>query len=153
MKYNQGFVGWILLAIVGVIMLGVVGSALNLITIPWLKFNKQVQTNRDIVEKTYNADNALYNYRWFSERAAEIKATKVKIENARASQADFRASAGARSTWTFEDKTEDSRLSAIVLGLENHYESIVNEYNARANQVDRAIFVDGLPLFFSLEAY
>lgn len=53
---NKGFIGWVLLVIVGVVLLGIVGTALNLITIPWLKFNRQVQMNRDIVAKTYTAE-------------------------------------------------------------------------------------------------
>lgn len=139
--------------LVGLVLIGVVGTALNLITIPWLKFNSQVQMNRDIVTKTYTAENALYNYRWFKDRHEAIKASEIQIENAKASQADFRANAGVRSSWTFEDKTEDARLSAVVLGLKNHYQEIVAEYNSRAKQVDRAIFQDDLPLFFSLKAY
>ena len=153
MKHNKGNIGIVLLVIGGFMALTMVASALNLITIPFLKFNKQVQMERDIVTKTYSADNALYNYHWFKERAEAIKASEKQIENAIASQADFRASAGARSGWTFEDKTEDARLGAVVLGLKNHRESIVAEYNAREKEADRAIFSQDLPLFFSLTAY
>ena len=153
MKKNQGFVGIVLIVIGGFVGLTLLASAMNLITIPFLKFNKQVQMNRDIVEKTYNADNALYNYHWFKERAEAIKANEKQIQNAEQSQSEFRLSAGVRSEWTFEDKSEDARLGAVVLGLKNHYNEIVAEYNARANQVDRAIFSQDLPLFFSLSAY
>lgn len=47
-----------------VILIGisVIGSALNLITIPWLRFDQKVQMERDIVKKTYDAENAIYNY-------------------------------------------------------------------------------------------
>lgn len=139
--------------VVGIFFLVLGGSMFNLWTIPWLKFDRQVQTNRDIVTKTYNADNALYNYHWFKERLGSIKATETKIENAKASQEDFRKNAGVRTAWTFEDKTEDARLGAVVLGLKNQYEDLVNEYNARAAEADRAIFKDELPLFFSLKPY
>ncbi len=142
-----------LLVIVGMVLLGVLGTAMNLITIPWLKFNRQVQMNRDIVTKTYTADNAIYNYHWFQERAGEIKATETKIENAKEAQSEFRASAGVRSSWTFEDKSEDARLGSITIGLKNYYEDIVNEYNARAKEADRSLFKDELPLFFNLKAY
>lgn len=142
-----------LLSIIGLILLSTIGTALNLITIPWLKFDRQVQMNRDIVEKTYNADNALYNYRWFKDMAESIKATEKKIENAKTEQTSFRAIAGDRKSWTFEDKNEDARLSTITLGLKNHYEGIVAEYNSRAKQVDRAVFKDELPLFINLNAY
>lgn len=145
--------GITVLVVIGFVLLGVVGTALNLITIPWLKFTSQVQTNRDIVTKTYNADNALYNYRWFKDRHEAIKASEVQIENAMAVQANFKLEAGPRKDWTFEDKTEDARLGSVVLGLKNHYQEIVAEYNSRAKQADRAIFIDELPLFFSLKAY
>ncbi len=145
--------GYIVLTILGLMVLAGIGSALNLITIPWLKFDSQVQMNRDIVTKTYNADNALYNYHWFQERAASITALEKKITDADVALASFEQTAGARTTWTFEDKTEDSRLRTVSLGLKTQYHDIVAEYNAKANEVDRAIFKDGLPLFFSLSAY
>jgi len=109
--------------------------------------------NRDIVTKTYNAENAIYNYHWFQERAGGIKATEASIQNAIDAKASFESSAGPRKDWGFEDKNEDARLGAVVLGLKNQYQSLVTEYNAKAGEVDRAIFVDGLPLFFSLNAY
>lgn len=146
-------IGWSMLVIVGLLLLGILGTAMNLITIPWLKFGKQVQMNRDIVTKTYNADNAIYNYHWFQERLQSIKATEVQIENAKTTQAQFKIDAGDRKNWTFEDKTEDARLGSVVLGLKNHYQEIVGEYNARSNEADRAIFSQELPLFFSLKAY
>lgn len=146
-------IGWSALFLIGIFVLTIIGSAMNLITIPWLKFNRQVQMNRDIVTKTYNADNALYNYHWFQERLQAIKATEVQIDNAKAAQTQFKSDAGPRKDWTFEDKTEDARLGAVVLGLKNHYQTIVAEYNARANEADRAIFSQELPLFFSLKAY
>ena len=146
-------VGYVALFFVVLIVLSVLGTAFGLITIPWLKFGSQVQTNRDIVEKTYNAENALYNYRWFKDRFELIGATETQIENAQIAHESFKTSAGARSSWTFEDKNEDARLGSVVLGLKNHYQEIVAEYNSRAKQVDRNIFIDDLPLFFNLKAY
>lgn len=146
-------VGITLLVIVGFFILAVIGSAMNLITIPWLKFNRQVQMNRDIVTKTYTADNAIYNYHWFKERAQSITALGQKITDADTTLISFQKDAGPRKDWTFEDKTEESRLRTISSGLKAQYHDIVAEYNARAGEVDRAIFKDGLPLFFNLNAY
>lgn len=147
------YLGIAVLVGIGLVTLSVVGTALNLITIPWLKFNAQVQTNRDIVTKTYNADNALYNYHWFQERAAAITALDTTIGQSQAAMASFEASAGPRTSWTFEDKTEDNRLRQVVLGQEAQYNSLVKEYDARASEVDRNIFQNGLPLFFNLKPY
>jgi len=126
---------------------------MNIITIPWLKLNSQVQMERDIVQKTYNADNALYNYRWFKDRHEAILAAEVQIQHTIAAVNAFEVSAGARSTWTFEDKTEHARLSSVVLGLKNNYETLVAEYNSRAKQVDRAVFQDELPMFFTIKPF
>jgi hypothetical protein len=154
MKQN-GNAGVGLLIVVGTILmimvLTVVGVAFNLVTIPWLKFERKVQMNRDIVTKTYEADNALYNYHWFKERYEEIKAQKKKVDIAEQAEADFAISAGPRDKWTFEDKTEDSRLRAVLQGSRSHLETITAEYNARAKEVDRNIFKDDLPLFIGLE--
>jgi len=147
------YIGIGALVLVGLFVLSLIGSAFNLITIPWLKFDAQVQTNRDIVTKTYNADNALYNYHWFQERAAAITALSTTIDQASSSLASFEVTAGAHSTWTFEDKTEDNRLRAVVQGQKAQYNSLVGEYNARAGEVDRNIFQNGLPLFFNLQPY
>lgn len=140
----------IILIIIG---LSIVGSAVGFITIPWLKFDRQVQMERDIVTKTYNADNALYNYRWFKDQMAEIKATETKIETAESDLESFERLAGDHKNWTFEDKNEYARLSSVKTGLMNHYQDVVTEYNSRATQADRAIFQDELPLFFSIKPY
>lgn len=153
MKNEKGFFGVAVAVVLGIIALAVVGSAMNLITIPWLKFNKQVQLNRDLVDRMYDVDNALYNYHWFKERVEAIKATKNKVANATTELANFQVIAGDRSKWTFEDKNEEARLRTIVMGLKSHYEDQAGEYNARAKEADRAVFQDELPTFFSLDAY
>ena len=138
------------MVLVGFIGLSALGMALNIITIPWLKLGRQVSTERGIIEKTYNAENALYNYRWFKERAEAIKALATVIGQTEREIKNFLDSAGARDKWTFEDKAEDSRLRSVKQGQMAQYENIVAEYNARAKEVDRAIFKDELPLFFNI---
>lgn len=132
-------------------ILALIGSGLNLITIPWLRFDSQVQMNRDVVTKTYNADNALYNYHWFKERQGDITTASQNVDTASSSLTSFESSAGARKDWSFEDKTEDNRLRAVLQGNIAYYNSLVNEYNARAKEADRVIFQDNLPLFFNLK--
>lgn len=141
----------LLIGLAVVIGLGAIGSVTNLITIPWLKFDSKVNMERGIVTKTYNAENAIYNYHWFQQTSEDIKSTDRKITDAQAALTDFEASAGVRTAWTFEDKTEDSRLRSVVQGLKSAYNDLTADYNARAKSVDRAIFQDSLPLFFNLK--
>lgn len=150
---SNGFIGATVLIVLAVLGLAVISTATGIVTIPWLKLNRQVKMERDIIEKTYDADNALYNYHWFKSQHEEIKATEKKIETAQSNVADFENSAGSRTGWTFEDKSEHSRLVTTLTGLKNYYQTIVGEYNARAKSVDRAVFQDELPTFFSIKPF
>lgn len=146
-------VGIFALVLVGIFVLGALGTALNLFTIPWLKLDAQIQTNRDIVTKTYNADNALYNYHWFKEREQAILALQTTITQSDAAVKSYEIDAGPRKDWTFEDKNEAARLRAVSQGQKAQYNSLVGEYNARMKEADRSIFSENLPLFFSLMPY
>jgi len=96
-----------------------------------------------IIEKTTDADNVIYNYEWFKQSYEDLQATDVKIKNAEAQIKSFEDSAGPRKDWTFEDKTEHSRLNSVLLGLQNYREDLVAKYNARSKMANRKIFKSG----------
>lgn len=127
------------------------GSALHIFTLPFIKLEAKVQTNEDIIKKTYNADNALEQYHYFKDLYEAIQATQNKVAQAKEAAGAFDAAAGPRTSWTFEDKQESARLHAVALGLQAQYENQTADYNARAKSVDRAVFKDNLPLFINLQ--
>lgn len=145
--------GITMLVILGLVVLSAIGSALNLITIPWLKFDSQVQMTRDINTKTYSADNAIYNYHWFQQQAQDIKTASENIDVASSSLASYEAKIGPTSGWTYAEQTEDANLTSILQGQRQYYNGLVNDYNARAGEADRSIFQNGLPIFFNLQPY
>jgi len=111
---------------------------------PLFVVNKAIDTAYEITDKTLDADNVIYNYEWFKQQVEDIKATENKRDRALKTVIDFREFAGNRANWTFEDKTEYSRLSTVHQGLENHLEDLVATYNARSKMANRSIFKDGL---------
>jgi len=142
--------GYFVLILAGLFGLSLLGTALGIITLPWLKLDSQIQANRDIIQKTYDANNVLYNYHWFKEREQAILMLKVTIDQSDTAVTSFEASAGPRKDWTFEDKNEDARLRAVAQGQKAQYNSLVGEYNARMKEADRSLFEEDLPLFFNL---
>lgn len=130
-------IGIILLGLIGITVVGFIGK---LVFSPINTVNKLVETAYDAQDKVLNADNAIYNYEWFKQKKADIDASKKQLDNARNAHASFKASAGARSEWTFEDKGEDARLGSVVLGIENFLQSQIADYNARASMATRNIF-------------
>lgn len=132
----------IILVVLGIIGLGAAGIITKIVLFPVNTLEKEIQISYDAQDKVLNADNAIYNYEWFKQKKQDIEASKKQLNNAHAAVVAFEANAGARSTWTFEDKTEDARLRSVELGIQNNLESQIADYNARASMATRNIFAD-----------
>jgi len=122
--------------IVTIVLLTVVGFGLKLVLLP-------AQTAKEIVEKTLDADNVIYNYEWFKQTKEDVEAIDKKIKNAQESYDSYLKICGPQSGWGFEEKTEAARLNTVVLGLKNQREDMVATYNARSNMANREIFKTG----------
>lgn len=146
-------VALIVLILATTLVLGFLGSVFHLISLPFMKFDQQVNLNDQLIKKTYNVDNALYNSHWFQERQAAIKAEDQNIEVAQAQVDSYEKLHGDPTKWSFEVSTEDSRLRSVVQGVTAARNSDAQEYNARAQEADRNIFINGLPTFISLKPY
>lgn len=108
-------------------------------------FLKQVDAAHGIVDQTYTAENAIYNYEWFKKQYEKIRATEKQIDNTMMLKDEFKELYGDASTWDFTTKESYNRLQTTLLGQKNHYENIVADYNARSKMANREIFKDKLP--------
>ena len=125
----------ILLVTMGLFVVGGIGfGALNLLSQPMR-----------VVQKTFDADNMIYNYEWFRQQYADILSMDEKIAASEASLASFESSAGPRTTWASSDRQQWDQLNRMVLGLRNQRTTMVATYNGRASQANRSIFMAGLP--------
>lgn len=93
-----------------------------------------------VVTRVTDPDRIIQNYEWFEETYNDALALDRQIGNAQSQVSGFIESAGERSDWSREDKTEHSRLNSIVLGLRNQREGVVAEYNAKSNLLTRNLF-------------
>lgn len=130
--------GFSAIAILAVLGLGggIVFGGLNLLAQPGR-----------VVQKTFDADNMIYNYEWFRQQYADIGSMDAKIEAATTSLGSFEQSAGPRSGWALSDRQQWDQLNRMVLGLTNQRTTMVATYNGRASQANRSIFMAGLPEF------
>ncbi len=138
------FIGFFILAIIGFIAVSLLVMGLRVLLFPATVAQNLIDTAYDANQQVINADNAIYNYEWFKQQYQNIEASKQQLSNSRRTLAAFEASAGERSTWSFEDKGEHSRLTTIVLGQENNLETQIANYNARASMATRNIFEDNV---------
>lgn len=136
--------GYLLLGIFGFVVVGIGGRLLWIALVPVHGVDNTIQTAHDAIDKTINADNAIYNYEWFKQQYEDIEATKRKLDNASIAVDVFYKNAGDRKNWTFEDKNEAARLESIKVSLQNILEQQIADYNARAKMANRNIFQNGI---------
>jgi hypothetical protein len=106
----------------------------------------QIDSAHDIIDKTYKADNAIYNYEWFKTQYEKIQANRNQIQNLKDSLASYKETYGNVNTWDYVVKEEYNRLNTMYIGLQNQDENLVAEYNARSKMANRNIFDDKLPM-------
>ncbi|MCK4781325.1 hypothetical protein KAS79_00150 [Candidatus Parcubacteria bacterium] len=119
---------------------------LKIIFLPVKTVTTQVDSAGKIIDKTYDADNALYNYEWFKTQHEKIVANRQQIENTKTEVKEFKETYGNVTTWGYQTKQEYNRLNRIKLGLINQDKNLVAKYNARSEMANRKIFKDKLPL-------
>lgn len=131
---------WLLIGLV-VVLVPIAFLGLRALLFPVKGIEKAIETSYGVLEKTMDADNAIYNYEWFKQTAEDIQALYNKEVNAGEAIAEHMETMDDSR----EDKTELARLRAIKLGLSNMLEDVMAKYNARSKMVNRAIFKDNLP--------
>lgn len=134
-----------IIVIIGLVVLMGVGFGIRILFFPVHTLEKEIELAYDAQDKILDADNAIYNYEWFKQRYEDIEATTKKLNNARTQHNDYLSYLPAdRTLWDWEDKQEDSRQRSVVLGLQNHLEQLIADYNARAKMATRNIFEDSV---------
>lgn len=131
--FGLGF--WIILIIVG---LSVVGGWVGL---GGFLLNQPAV----IIQKTFDANNVLYNYEWFRQQYQDIEAMKTRIINSETQLQAWISNAPERSQWKIQDNQTYSQLNSIVLGQRNQLAQMIANYNSRASMANRSIFMAGLP--------
>lgn len=122
------------------------GWMLKAALLPAKTVTTQIDSAGNIIDQTYDAENAIYNYEWFKQRYEDIQATETKISNTKVNMEDYRDLYGNASEWDWQTKQGYNSLNTVYLGQQNYYEEIVADYNARSNMANREIFKDKLPL-------
>lgn len=121
--------------------------AIKVVLLPVKTVTEQLDSAGNIIEKTYDSDNAIYNYEWFKTQFEKINANREQIKTIKQEVDDYKLMYGNVSTWDYQTKEEYSRLNSIKIGLINQDKNLVAEYNARSKMANRNIFNDKLPFY------
>lgn len=122
------------------------GWMLKAALLPVKTVTTQIDSAGDIIDKTYDAENAIYNYEWFKSQYQDIEATERIIGNTKTEMDAYKEMYGDASDWDWQTKQDYNSLQGKYLGQQNYYEDLVAGYNARSEMANRNIFKDKLPL-------
>lgn len=139
-------IGIISLIVVAFVVIGVAGWGLKAAFLGPKTVTTQISSAGDIIEKTYDADNAIYNYEWFKQQYADIQAAEKMITNTKIIRDDYKDMYGDPKEWDWQTKQDYNSINTKYMGQINNYETLVEDYNARASMANRNVFQDKLPL-------
>ena len=122
------------------------GWALKAALLPVKTVVTQIDSAGNIIDITYDAENAIYNYEWFKTQYEKISATERVIRNTRAEMDSYRELYEDPTAWDWQTRQDYNSLQRRSLGQQNYYEELVAMYNARSKMANREIFKDKLPL-------
>lgn len=122
------------------------GWALKAALLPAKTVVTQIDSAGNIIDRTYDAESAIYNYEWFKTQYEDIEATERIITNTKAEMNAYRDMYGNASVWDWQTRQDYNSLQGKYLGQQNFYEDLVADYNARSKMANREIFKDKLPL-------
>lgn len=139
-------IGVISLIVVVFVIIGVAGWGLKAALLPVKTVTTQIGSAEQIIEKTYDADNAIYNYEWFKQQEADIRATEQQIRNMKGALEEYKDMYGDPKEWDYQTKQDYNSQSTKYTGQKNYYNELVEDYNARASMANRNVFQNKLPL-------
>ena len=130
-----------------VLILGAVSIGFGVLKLPVKTLTTQIDSASEIIDKTNDADNAIYNYEWFKTQHEQIQVMERQIKISEQEIDDHKDLYGTdANAWGYSTKDEYSRLKSIRAGQDMQYEKLVGDYNARSKMANRNIFQDKLPL-------
>jgi len=130
---------FIVLAII--FSLGFISAGLGLITLPGHVTSNSVQTAHDVVDKTINVNNALFNYEEFFNKYEGAKMQATNIKNTEKAIQTLKDTYGEDATkWPKDVRSDYSNLQQNIEGYKMMYQKIVQEYNADSQKLNRNLF-------------
>lgn len=138
-KFCAWFAGWMLLFFT-------VAFVLKIIFFPAHLANAVVDaatnTTTGVINKTLNANNALFNYENFHNMYQGAKQQVININNAEQQINQLKQTFGEPTKWDKDTKAQYNLLLQNVDGYKMQYNRIVSDYNADSKKLNRDLFKD-----------
>lgn len=124
----------------------IVLNVISFVWFPFLPWFEERDAGQEVVEQTYDAEQAIQNYEWFRQQHNDIEAQRNIIDNNYDELDRFYSTYGENpDEWGRTAQERHSRIQQRITGNQNALEQMVAEYNARSEQANNALFKCHLP--------
>jgi len=123
------------------VAIGVVGFVGKVVLFPVHVLDKTAETGYGIIDKTLNADNAIFNYEQFHDLYQGAKQQAINISNSKNQINNLKETYGEDASKYPKDVRND--LSFQQQNLEGYliqYQKIVSEFNSNSKKLNRELF-------------
>jgi len=123
------------------VAIGVVGFIGKVVLFPVHVLDKTAETGYGIVDKTLNADNAIFNYEQFHDLYQGAKQQAVNISNSKNQINNLQETYGEDASKYPKDVRNDLSFQQQTLeGYLLQYQKIVSEFNSNSKKLNRELF-------------
>lgn len=131
---------WLWIIGIGIVF-GIFGLIFKIVLFPSYVANKAVDTGYGIVDKTMNADNALFNYEQYYDLYQGAKQQVMNINNCQKQIDNLKKTYGEdTSKWTKDIRNDFAFQQQTIEGYLMQYQKIVSEYNSNSQKLNRNLF-------------
>lgn len=140
------------LTFIVVVFLIIAAPFVKAFVLPLFIANQMMDTTYGAIDKTLDADNAIYNYEWFKSQYQAVVAQKEKMEQVQQEYDTYKETIDKDSAkWTKFQQQEEASIRNALSANKKVLADLIAEYNAKSSMVNRSIFKQGLPERLEME--
>lgn len=137
---------WLKAGLVIFVLLFIVANIISWIWMPFLPWMEERDAGEEVIEQTYDAEQAIQNYEWFRQQYRDIQSQRNIIDNNYDELERFYETYGEDpDEWSRTAQERHSRIQQRITGNQNALERMIADYNARSDQANNALFKCQLP--------
>lgn len=131
-----------LIVIAVFLFLAVGGFVLKAVLFPVHVAKTVLNTGTNIIDKTLDANNVIFNYENFKDMYNNSKAQVMNIVNTQKTMQGIKDTYGEPKTWSKDIRSDFAFQQSNLDGFMMQYQSIVKQYNSDSSKLNRKIFKD-----------
>lgn len=128
------------------LVLFIVVNLISFVWFPFLPWFEEREAGQEVIEQTYDAENAIQQYEEFRRLYNEIQAQREAVNNSYQELERFYDVQGEDpDEWSRTAEERHNRIQQRITGNQNQLENLIADYNSQSQQANSELFKCHLP--------